>query len=309
MTSCSITPTAIASVQLVQLGALPSLHVRNAQAEALIALQGGQLLHYARPGEQPLIWLSERAEFAVDQSVRGGIPVCWPWFGDLARNPAAVRDAVPHPGAPAHGLVRTLGWLLDGIAEDADGTTIALSFPTSALSAAWPHSAELTLTFHIGATLRLQLRTANTGPTPLAFSQALHTYFAISDIGDVEVRGLDGARYIDTLQGWHEFRQDGAVRAAGEIDRIYQDVPAQLLLHDAGWQRDIHLRTRNSTSAIVWNPHVEKARRLSQFAEDAWQRMLCIETANVMADAVHLEAGAEHVLELEIWSTATEAEK
>lgn len=301
------TPHAIDTVQLVQLGELPALRVRNAHADALVALQGGQLLEYTRRGERPLIWLSERADFASDQSVRGGIPVCWPWFGDLARNPAPVRDAVPYPGAPAHGLVRTQGWLLERIAEDADGTAITLRFPTSALAPAWPHSAELTLTLAIGATLRLQLRTTNTGQVPLAFSQALHTYFAISDIGRVEVRGLDGARYIDTLNGWREFRQDGAVRASGEIDRIYQDVPTHLCLHDAGWCRDVHLHARNSASAIVWNPHVDKAQRLSQFAPDAWQRMFCIETANAMADAVHLEAGAEHVLDLEMWSEEASA--
>lgn len=290
------------TVQLVQLDELPALRVRNAHADALIALQGAQLLEYAPRDRRPIIWLSERAEFKRDQGVRGGIPVCWPWFGELARNPAAVRAAVPHPGAPAHGLVRSQAWLLESIAERAEDTEIVLRFPTSALSAAWPHSAELTLGIVVGATLRLRLCTRNTGNAPLAFSQALHTYFSVSDSRRIEIHGFEGTRYIDTLDGWREFSQHGPIRADGEIDRIYQEVPDHVELRDPDWGRTIHLRSARSRSAVVWNPHTEKAKRLSQFDSDAWQRMFCIETANVMADSVELAAGEERSLDLEIWS-------
>jgi glucose-6-phosphate 1-epimerase len=294
--------TPIESVQLVQLGELPALRVHNDHADALIALQGGQLLEYTPRGAQPVIWLSEQAEFKRGQSVRGGIPVCWPWFGDLARNPAAVRAGVRQGDAPAHGLVRAQNWLLDSVAERPEGTQIVLRHPGASIPD-WTHSAELTLTIAIGATLRLQLHTRNTGATPLALSQALHTYLAISAIEQVEIRGLEGTPYIDTLQDWQQFQQQGPVRAHGEVDRIYRQVPAQVQLYDAGWQRTLHLRMRNSATAVVWNPHVAKAQRLSQFAPDAWQRMLCIETANVLDDSLELAAGAERSLELTIESS------
>jgi glucose-6-phosphate 1-epimerase len=291
------------SIQLVQLGELPALRVHNEHAAALIALQGAQLLEFTPRNTQPVIWLSEQAEFRRGQSVRGGIPVCWPWFGDLACNPAAVRESFKPPDAPAHGLVRTQDWLIDSIAENTEGTHITLRHPGTSIPG-WAHAAELTLVVSIGATLRLQLRTRNTGATPLALSQALHTYFAVSAIDKVEIRGLDGTRYVDTLRDWQEFRQEGAMHMQGEVDRIYRQVPAHIRLHDESWRRTLHLRVRNSTSAVVWNPHIAKARRLSQFAPDAWQRMLCIETANVLEDSVQLAAGADHTLELEIESSA-----
>jgi glucose-6-phosphate 1-epimerase len=211
---------------------------------------------------------------------------------------AGVSQSVP---PPAHGLVRAQDWLLDSVTEQAAGTTVALRYPGTAL-AGWAHAAELTLAITIGAKLQLQLRTRNTGSAPLALSQALHTYLAVSDIGQVEIHGLEGTPYIDTLQDWRELEQQGPVQVRGEVDRIYRQVPAQLRLRDAGWQRTLHLRMGNSASAVVWNPHVAKAQRLDQFAPDAWQRMLCIETANVLGDSVHLAAGTEHVLELEIES-------
>jgi glucose-6-phosphate 1-epimerase len=295
--------TPIESVQLVQLGELPALRIHNKHAHALIALQGAQLLEFTPHGAQPVIWLSEQAEFRRGQSIRGGIPVCWPWFGDLARNPAAVRAGVRQTDAPAHGLVRAQDWLLESVAERPEHTRIVLRHPCASIPD-WSHTAELTLTITIGATLRLQLQTRNTGATPLTLSQALHTYFAVSAVEQVEIRGLDGVPYIDTLEDWQQFQQRGAVRANGEVDRIYRQVPAHVQLYDAGWQRTLHLRMRNSASAVVWNPHIAKARRLSQFAPDAWQRMLCIETANVLDDSVTLAADAEQTLEVEIESEA-----
>jgi glucose-6-phosphate 1-epimerase len=291
--------TPIQSVQLVQLGELPALRVHNDHAEALIALQGAQLLEFTPRDSQPVIWLSEQAEFKRGQSIRGGIPVCWPWFGDLARNPEAVRSGVRDADAPAHGLVRAQDWLLESVVEGPVDTRIVLRHPGTSIPG-WNHAAALTLTIAIGTTLRLQLCTRNTGTAPLALAQALHTYLAVSDIGQVEIRGLDGAPYIDTLRDWQEFQQEGPVHARGEIDRIYRQVPAHIELFDAGWQRTLHLHMRNSASAVVWNPHVAKAQRLSQFAPDAWQRMLCIETANVLDDSVDLAANAEHILEVEI---------
>jgi glucose-6-phosphate 1-epimerase len=289
-------------VELVQLDELPLLRIHNDCATALIALQGAQVLEFVPRDERAIIWLSEQAAFKRGQSIRGGIPICWPWFGDLTRNPAAVRAALPADNAPAHGLVRAQTWLLESVVELPTSTRIVLRYPSAELAASWPHAVDLRLTISIGATLRLQLATRNLGSDTLALTQALHTYFAISDIRQVEIDGFENTSYIDTLQDWREFPQQGAIRIDGEVDRIYQQVPAHFQLHDAGWQRTIHLRTQGSASAVVWNPHIEKAKKLNQFAADAWQRMLCIETANVMDDHIALAGGDKHVLDLEVWS-------
>jgi glucose-6-phosphate 1-epimerase len=293
---------ASSAVEVVQLDELPMLRIHNAYADALIALQGAQVLEFVPRGQRAVIWLSEQAAFKRGQSIRGGIPLCWPWFGDLARNPAAVRAAVAQQNAPAHGLVRAQNWLLEAVVEQPASTQIVLRYPTAALASDWPHAVELMLTVSIGATLRLQLHTRNSGSESFALTQALHSYFAISDVEHVEIGGFENTPYIDTLNDWREAQQRGAIRIVGEVDRIYRQVSRHLELHDAGWQRTIHLRTHNSASAVVWNPHIEKSQRLGQFAPDAWRRMLCIETANVMDDHVVLAAGAEHILDLEMWS-------
>src|SRR5690606_24767504 len=157
--------------------------------------------------------------------VRGGVPVCWPWFGDLARNPQAVRDQVEAgAGAPAHGLVRTRDWALAdlGCSQGVAAVVLRLTLPDGLPG--WPHRAGLTLRVELGTALRLTLSTHNLGESPLVVSQALHTYFAVSDCRQVVVGGLDGAAFIDTLQGWARRRQEGVLRIEGETDRIYTGV-------------------------------------------------------------------------------------
>lgn len=280
---------------------LPLLRISNAHANALIALQGGQVLEFVPKGQRPLIWLSEHAAFKRGQSIRGGIPVCWPWFGDIKRNLSAVQQMTLGENLPAHGVVRAQNWTLDSIDERSNTTVVALRYATmTTTQTEWPHDATLTLTISIGKTLRLQLSARNDAHIPLTITQALHTYFPVSDIRDVEVKGFEHTRFVDTLDDWREHKQNGAIQFSGETDRIYLDVPPRVELFDRGWQRSIFLNARNSNSAIVWNPWIEKSKRLSQFADDAWQRMLCIETANALSDSVTIQPGAEHVLEVEI---------
>lgn len=293
--------TPLTTVALEQRDELPLLRIGNAHAETLIALQGAQLIEFTPKGQRPLIWLSENAEFKRGQSIRGGIPVCWPWFGAIERNPESVRHMASGENLPAHGIVRNANWILEAISEQTDATRVTLSYATMATTQTeWPHDATVRLTISVGKTLRLELSTRNEGRAPLAITQALHSYFPVSDIHALEVRGLEQARYIDALDNWRECIQTGAVQFCGETDRIYLDVPPIIELLDRNEQHSIFLRAHNSASAIVWNPWIDKAKRLSQFAPDAWQRMLCIETANALTDCVVLAPGAEHTLTVEI---------
>ncbi|WP_252273726.1 D-hexose-6-phosphate mutarotase [Pseudomonas subflava] len=293
-----------AQIERIELDELTCWRVRLGEAELLVAQQGAQVLSYQRGEQPPLIWLSEQAAYQRRQSVRGGVPVCWPWFGDLGRNPPALQAQHANPGeAPFHGGVRGLDWQLQGIDERDGGVHLGFSFDTRQNPLPdWPHAAELRLDIRLDERLHLDLTSRNLGDAPLALSQALHSYFAISDIHQVEVQGLDGCRYIETLEDWQERHQQGALRFTGETDRIYLDVPSRLRLHDAGWNRDLLLETRHSRSAILWNPWIDKAQRLSAFADDAWQRMLCIETANVWDDCVELAPGESHSLGVSLWS-------
>lgn len=286
-------------IERVELGELACWRVRRNDAELLVTQQGAQLLSYQRDDQPPLIWLSEEAAYSRGQSIRGGAPVCWPWFGDLRRNPSAVQAHVQGDAAPAHGLVRAVDWQLLGAEESDEAVTLRFLFDTTKTPlASWPHTASLHLDIRLGDDLQLTLHTHNAGSEPLAISQALHSYFAVSDIHQAQVEGLHGCRYIDTLDNWHEHRQKGALDFSGETDRIYLDTPSRLSIVDPGWNRRIHLDASGSRSAVLWNPWIEKSERLSQFASDAWQRMLCIETANVLDDALLVAPGERTTLHL-----------
>ncbi|MNQ42263.1 putative glucose-6-phosphate 1-epimerase [compost metagenome] len=278
------------------------VHTRH--AELLMTQQGAQVLSYQPHGEEPVIWLSGQAAYRKGTAVRGGVPVCWPWFGDLRRNPAEIQGM--HQGGPicpAHGLVREREWQLLGI--DSEGSAVRLDFALDTSSEplpGWPHAAELKLSILLDERLQLTLSTRNTDDVPLALSQALHSYFAVSDIREVEVEGLDGCRYIETLEDWQLRKQQGNIAFGGETDRIYLETPKRMAIVDRAWKRRIQLEVENSSSAVVWNPWTDKARRLSQFAEDAWQGMLCIETARVMNDCVVLKPGEEQQMVLKVSS-------
>ncbi|MFL9814033.1 D-hexose-6-phosphate mutarotase [Stutzerimonas sp. VN223-3] len=291
-----------ADIQRIEMDQLACWRLRNGDAEVIVAEQGAQVLSYRQGEATPIIWLSEEAAFEKGQAVRGGVPVCWPWFGDLARNPQAVQEAyLGNQPAPAHGLVRSIDWVLQDSRSDADSASLEFCCNADRTLPGWPHAVELNLQIRLDRKgLHLSLTSHNQGDAPVALSQALHSYFAISDIRQVAVEGLDGRPYIETLDDWQQRLQQSDLRFSGETDRIYLDLPATLSLRDPGLNRRITIETRGSRSAVLWNPWIAKAQRLSQFADDAWQRMLCIETANVLGDMVRLGAGASHTLSVSI---------
>ncbi|MDH4870892.1 D-hexose-6-phosphate mutarotase [Pseudomonas sp. BN515] len=293
------------TVEQLEVDELVCWRVHTRHGELLMAQQGAQVLSYQPHGEEPVIWLSGQAAYQKGKAVRGGVPVCWPWFGDLRRNPAEIQGM--HQGGPicpAHGLVRERDWTLLGI--DSEGPAVRLDFALDTAAEplpGWPHAAELKLSILMDEQLRMTLSTRNTGDRPLAISQALHSYFAVSDIQGVEVEGLDDCRYIETLEDWQERKQKGSVAFRGETDRIYLETPRRMAIVDRAWKRRILLEADGSASAVVWNPWIDKSRRLSQFAEDAWKGMLCIETARVMDDFLVLRPGEEQQMVLNISST------
>ena len=288
------------TITAMDFSGLPGWRLRFGQAQLDICQQGAQILSYFADIEQPpLIWLSDCAEYLRGQGVRGGVPVCWPWFGDIQCNPLAVQKMTT-VGAPFHGLARTLDWQLIHSSVDNDGVLLSLQLDASQGLSAWPHAAILQLHIELGERLTIRLDNHNLGSEPLAISQALHTYFAVSDIRKVAVQGLAGCPYHETLEQWQLREQVGDLSFSGETDRIYLDVPAHLQIVDQGWQRRIHLRTQGSQSAIVWNPWIDKAQTLSGFASTAWQQMLCIENANVLADHLLLAPNQRHSLTFEL---------
>lgn len=289
-------------IQRIEMDQLACWRIRRGDDELLIAKQGAQILSYRKGEAPPIIWLSEEAAFQHGQSVRGGVPICWPWFGDLARNPQAVQASYHgEQAAPFHGLVRALPWLLREQRSEGDAAVLKFHCPQAlGQLPGWPHQVELTLQVRLADDLQLTLSSHNRDNQPVVISQALHSYFAVSDIQRVEVAGLADRPYIETLEQWEQRQQHGALHFNGETDRIYLELPDTLTLIDEGWNRRIQLTSSGSSSAVLWNPWIAKAQRLSNFADDAWRRMLCIETANVMDDAVALQPGQTHRIGLKV---------
>lgn len=298
------TPT----VESVKLDDLDCWRINYGDSELLVSKQGAQVLSYQLAGEQPLIWLNEEAVFETGRPVRAGVPVCWPWFGNLAKNPAEVQ-AMRQSNAPAgaHGLVRARDWTLKGIHTEPNLVVIdfTLDNPVGTFPE-WPHHVSASLQIRMDHYLHISLTSHNLGDTPVSLSQALHSYFAVSDVREVSVEGVEGLHYIDTLDDWKTHEQHGALHFTGETDRIYTHTPARLNITDPTWGRRISLQTTGSKTAVIWNPWIDKAASFSDMAKDGWQRMLCIETANLMDDIVTLAPGESHTMGVSLWSEKLE---
>ncbi|KPX44572.1 Aldose 1-epimerase family protein [Pseudomonas syringae pv. helianthi] len=292
------------TVESVQYDELNCWRIRHGEAELLVAQQGAHILSYQVAGQQPLVWLNEEAVFKQGKPIRAGMPICWPWFGNLERNPQSVqamRDS--SEPAKAHGEVRALDWQLLGIGGDGDALLVEFVLPEAeGHLPGWPHNVALKLSIRLDHALNVSLVSYNCGTEPVTISQALHTYFAISDVRQISIEGLDGLRYIETLENWEEREQSGDLTFAGETDRIYKNTPGVLSIVDPEWQRRIHIRSTGSRSAILWNPWIEKTGTFTDMAADGWQRMVCVETANVLDDVVTLAPDQMHVLGVSIWS-------
>ncbi|WP_407313737.1 D-hexose-6-phosphate mutarotase [Pseudomonas sp. nanlin1] len=290
-------------VESVKLGELNCWKIRTAQCELLVAQQGAHVLSYQRNGEQPLIWLNDHAVFKQGTPIRAGVPVCWPWFGNLARNPQSVQAMrQSSEAAPAHGLVRALDWELLGIQQSAEGVTVEFTVPQAGKGElpGWAHKVDVRLSLLLGEGLQISLTSHNLDDHAVSLSQALHSYFSVSDVRSVTAEGLDGLDYIETLEDWQQRHQAGDLQFTGETDRIYLQTPAELGILDPDWNRRIKLTSAGSASTVVWNPWTGRAAQLSDMADDGWQQMLCIETANVLDDAVDLAPGASHTLSITI---------
>lgn len=269
-------------------GGLDVVEVSNAHATARIALQGAHVMTWAPRGAAPVIWLSGAAKFAPGKSIRGGVPICWPWFGPHA------TDAK----LPGHGYARTVPWEVVKTEALADGAT-RLTFrlvESDATRAQWPHATEAQNIVTVGRTLDVELVTRNHDKTPVTIGDALHTYFHVSDIRQVAIRGLEGCPYLDKVDGGARKQQNGAVTIGAEVDRIYLDSSADCLIEDLGLKRRIRVSKRNSRSTVVWNPWAEKAARMGDFGDNGYLNMVCVESANAADDMVILAPDAEHRL-------------
>ena len=267
-----------------------AVDVKTAFSTATIALQGAHVTAWQPVGHKPVIWLSKAAKFAPGKSIRGGVPLCWPWFGPHATE----------AGYPGHGFARTLPWALAGARRLPDGR-VRLSFEpemNEAARAQWPHASTVKNTVTVGQELVVGLSTKNTGSVPFQLGQALHTYFEIGAIGQASIAGLEGCAYIDKVDGGKRRQQKGAVTFSGEMDRVYLGTAGCCGIVDPVLKRTILITSTGSRSTVVWNPGHEKAAKMGDFGKMSGKqgedRMVCVETANALDDVITLAPGETH---------------
>ncbi|OGV46021.1 MAG: hypothetical protein A2017_22315 [Lentisphaerae bacterium GWF2_44_16] len=260
--------------------------INNKFASASICLYSAHVMSYLPHGQKPVLWMSAASRFEEGKPIRGGIPLCWPWFG-------------AHPSdknKPAHGLARiSPDWKLDETELLPDGVVrIQLSLSSSDKTRElWEYAFELKLIVSVGAKLSVEMITANKDSRPFTYRAALHSYFAVSNVSDISVSGLDGSSFIDTLDNTRHV-QNGPITINSETDRIYPDSSVECVINDPAFKRHIHVSKSGSLSTVVWNPWIAKSQRMEDFGDDEYPSMLCVETAITAHDEQKVRPGASH---------------
>ncbi|MBC8108819.1 MAG: D-hexose-6-phosphate mutarotase [Anaerolineae bacterium] len=269
-------------------GNLERIRINTELASAEIYLHGAHITHFhPRGADHPVLWMSKSSVFKPDKAIRGGIPICFPWFGPNSDDPKA----------PAHGFARTRDWKVESIQPGETGAIIVVLQMKSDDSTKkwWNADFAAHYVVSVGNELSVQLTVQNLGRDTIRYEEALHSYFVIGNAQRIEVRGLEGASYLDRLQPGKTFTQDDQpIRFSAETDRTYINTDAVTTIVDPVLRRRIINRKIGSNSTVVWNPWINKAKAMADFGDDEWPGMLCIETANAGPNAVELPAGQKH---------------
>jgi len=266
------------------------LEVTNTHATAKIALQGAHLFAYQRTNEAPLLWVSKKSYFQKGKAIRGGVPVCFPWFG---KHPTT-------PSLPQHGFGRISFWEIVSQKELEDGSTeIVFGLGSSKTThEIWDYAFDVKLTFRIGERLTMILTTTNTDTNPFTLSSALHSYFAVSHIENISIKGLEGCTYYNNLDGQF-YTQSEPLTINQEVDRVYATPHDRFVLRDDS--KEITILQEGSNSVVVWNPWQTKASKMSDMQDDGYETFVCIESANAREDRRIIEAGQSHTLKATIF--------
>jgi glucose-6-phosphate 1-epimerase len=269
-------------------GGLPKVVVATPAAAGEIYLHGAHVTGWEPRGAGPVLFLSAESRWEAGRAIRGGVPICFPWFGGKA------DDA----SAPAHGFVRTKAWELESITQHGESIAVCLFTQSSAETKRWwPADFRASLRATFASELKLELDVRNLGATPIRFEEALHTYLRVGDIQQARVEGLDGVAYVDKTDANSQKKQQGTITIVSETDRVYLNTTSALELHDPVLGRRIRAAKAHSLTTVVWNPWVAKAQALADFGDAEWKEMICLETCNVGDFAIELTPGQSHVME------------
>ncbi len=260
-------------------GGLPCIQVTAPRASGEIYLHGAHVTSWQPAGAEEVLYVSSKSKWHDGTAIRGGVPVCFPWFSTRAED----------LHSPAHGLVRTKSWQLEGITHADHDVTVALSSSADeATQKTWFGDFHLLFCATFGEQLRLELIVTNHGTSSFRFEEALHSYFRVGNIAAAKLRGLNGATYIDKTDAQREKHPHGDIVLAAETDRIYRNTLATVEIEDPAARRRILVAKEDSRDTVVWNPWSEKAKGMSDLGADEWRQFVCVETCNIGDHAITL---------------------
>lgn len=268
-------------------GGLPRVRITSPFGQGEVYLYGAHVTSWKPRGFDEVLYVSSKARWQEGQAIRGGIPICFPWF----------RAKADDPQAPAHGFARTKMWQLDSIAESDRQLVVTLSTESDDQARRWwPTGFRLVHRVTFGPELRMELVCVNTGATPLRFEEALHTYNRVAAVQDTRVQGLDGLHYLDNTKSNIEKTQSGEVAIASETDNAYLSTRSPVDVVDPKMRRRIRLSKEGSVNTVVWNPWREKASEMKDLGDREWTQFLCVEACNILDAAISLAPGYEHTM-------------
>lgn len=268
-------------------GELPKVSITSSAAMGEMYLHGAQVTSWRPAGAKEVLFLSTQSRWQEGQAIRGGIPICFPWF----------RGKTDDPHAPAHGFVRTKAWQLESITQRGDAISVSMSTGSDdSTKRWWPAEFRLVHRATFGSELRLELELTNRGTTSIRFEEALHSYLRVADVHDARVHGLDAIPYLDNTDANREKVQQGDLAIVAETDSAYLTDRPEIELRDSSAGRRIRLTKQNSLTTVVWNPWETGARALADLGAGEWTQMLCIEASNVLGCAIDLPPGEQHLL-------------
>ena len=268
-------------------GSLRRVAISSPLAHGEMYMHGAHVTSWRPAGSEEVLFLSTKSRWEEGQAIRGGIPICFPWF----------RGKADDPHAPGHGFVRTRSWQLYSIVENDAGVAVTMFIESDGQTRRWwPAEFRLVYGVTFGSELKLELVCINTGKTALHFEEALHTYNQVADVGMVRLQGLDGTRFLDNTDSNKEKTQLGDVTIASQTDNAFVNTQNPVDLLDPKMRRRIRLRKANSSTTVVWNPWQEGAGGLRDLGEGEWKQFLCVEASNIMSATATLAPGQEHTM-------------
>ena len=255
-----------------KMGDLPILVVAHPEVRAAVALQGAQLIAWQPSGEQPVIWLSEKTAWTPGKAIRGGVPICWPWFG-----PA---------GEPAHGFARTMPWTLSAHDENDESVMLTLVLNSNEQTKKyWPHDFTLFARFRFAGRCEIELEAHG----DFEATAALHSYFCVADIAGVEVSGL-GNSFIDKVNNGTEGRSEsGKQTYPDRTDRIHTQPEDCSVITDGAGKRALEVHHHYQSDVVTWNPGPALSCSMGDMANEGYKTMVCVETAHISTPMISAE--------------------